>query len=88
MFGDDVNAVGESGGYVRRGTVFEVRGRRERGAESADDDKSYELFLASRKRCAEWRDGAGEETKAAGRVVATARARDVADSEDNGLPGG
>ena len=53
VFGDDVNAVGESGGYVRRGTVFEVREEaRAAGAESADDDKSYELFLASRKRWA------------------------------------
>ena len=53
VFGDDVNAVGESGGYVRRGTVFEVREEaRAAGAESADDDKSYDLFLASRKRWA------------------------------------
>ena len=53
VFGDDVNAVGESGGYVRRGTVFEVRQEaRAMGTESADDDKSYELFLASRKRWA------------------------------------
>ena len=53
VFGDDVNAVGESGGYVRRGTVFEVRQEaRAMGTESADGDKSYELFLASRKRWA------------------------------------
>ena len=53
VFGDDVNAVGESGGHVRRGTVFEVRREaRAVGEESADDDKSYELFLASRKRWA------------------------------------
>ena len=53
VFGDDVNAVGESDGYVRRGTVFEVRREaRALGEESADDDKSYELFLASRKRWA------------------------------------
>ena len=53
VFGDDVNAVGESGGHVRRGTVFEVRQEaRATGTESADDDKSYELFLASRKRWA------------------------------------
>ena len=86
VFGDDVNAVGESGGYVRRGTVFEVRQEaRATGRRARRRQELRTLPRVAEAVGADGRDGLGEETKAADRVVATARARDVADSEDRGL---